>query len=394
MKVFKVPICLVAVALVLGAVSVPAGADVTYKFTHIIEPGDGPDELGNGAIGEAQLFVDVAPYGSDQVLFTFRNTGPEPSSITDAYYDNGPLLFLAGLIDADDGIGGDSGVDFSELADPDELPGGNLLSPPFVTTDGFSADSDPPIRPNGVDPTESLGIIFDLYENMDFTDVIYDLDLNFLRVGIKVGGFAGGGSESFVNNGRDVPCALTTSSTAGGSVTEPGEGKFPYDCGTAVPVCATPDTCYHFVNWTGTAVDANKVADAYAVCTTVTVDANYTLEANFAINQHTVTPSAGQGGSIKPSAPVDANCNDYLTFMATPDCGYEVDTWYVDGNPDQTGGTSYTLHVTANHQIHVTFEKEVHDIPTVSEWGLIIMVLLLLTAGAIVIKWRRRWAAA
>jgi hypothetical protein len=194
-------------------------AGVTYTFDHIVEPGDDANQIAAGLIGEAQLFVDVTPYGPNQVLFTFTNTGPEVCSITDTYFDDGVLLIIAGLIDADDGTGGDSGVDFSVLADPEDLPAGELLSPPFVTTEGFSADADPPSRHNGVEPNESLGIIFDLYAGMDYTDVISDLDSGALRVGLKVQSFATGSSESFVNGEKTVEDQYTLDITIVGSGT-------------------------------------------------------------------------------------------------------------------------------------------------------------------------------
>ena len=100
----------------------------------------------NCATGAAQLSVDVIDLGS-QVQFNFYNSGPANSSIADVYFDDGSLLGIASLIDADDGIGGDSGVDFSEGASPSNLPSANNASPPFQTTAGFSADSDPPVQP-------------------------------------------------------------------------------------------------------------------------------------------------------------------------------------------------------------------------------------------------------
>jgi len=75
---------------------------------------------------------------------------------------------------------------------------------------------------------------------------------------------------------------LTISSTSGGSVTTPGEGSFQYDQGSVQPIVATPDPGYHFVGWTGTAVDAGRVADPNATSTTVTMDAGYTLQAAYA----------------------------------------------------------------------------------------------------------------
>jgi Leucine-rich repeat (LRR) protein len=48
-----------------------------------------------------------------------------------------------------------------------------------------------------------------------------------------------------------------------------------------VPVDANHQANYHFVNWTGTAVTAGKVAAPSSASTTVTMDADYTLQANF-----------------------------------------------------------------------------------------------------------------
>lgn len=74
---------------------------------------------------------------------------------------------------------------------------------------------------------------------------------------------------------------LTTGSTTGGSVVEPGEGDFDYTNRTVVNIYAVADPGYHFINWTGTAVDVGKVANPAAAGTTVTMEADYTLQANF-----------------------------------------------------------------------------------------------------------------
>jgi hypothetical protein len=163
------------------------------------------NSIGDPGIGEAQLFVDVTDAGSNQASFRFFNTGPLASSITDVYFDDGSLLGIAYLIDADEG-GGDAGVDFSQLASPGNLPSANNATPPFVTTAGFSADSDPSVQPNGVNPGEELYVIFDLVVGAVFDNVLADLASGDLRIGIHVQGFADGKSESFVNDGNgDVP---------------------------------------------------------------------------------------------------------------------------------------------------------------------------------------------
>jgi hypothetical protein len=148
---------------------------------------------GDCAIGEAQLLVDVTDAGGGQVLFTFSNSGPEDSSITDVYFDDGTLLGIASIVNT---VGT---VEFSQNATPEELPAANNASPPFVTTAGFSADSVEPVQPLGVNPGETLGIVFDLIGGQTFADTLGELAAGTLRIGIHVQGYYSGGSESFVN---------------------------------------------------------------------------------------------------------------------------------------------------------------------------------------------------
>lgn len=93
-------------------------------------------------------------------------------------------------------------------------------------------------------------------------------------------------------------CTLTVSFTAGGSVASPGDGAFDYDPGTVVPAAATVNNGWHFLGWTGTAVTAGKVANPTSASTTVTMDDDYTLQATFEANQHTLTITCGPEGDV------------------------------------------------------------------------------------------------
>ena len=83
---------------------------------------------------------------------------------------------------------------------------------------------------------------------------------------------------------------LSVSSTSGGSVVVPGEGDFNYAQDSNAAIVAEAEQFYHFVNWTGSAADADKVADVNAASTTVFMDANYTVVANFEADPPDVTP--------------------------------------------------------------------------------------------------------
>jgi len=151
--------------------------------------------------------------------------------------------------------------------------------------------------------------------------------------------------------------SLTTSTTTGGTITTPGIGTYSYDYGANASIIASATTGYHFVNWTGSAVTAGKVADANSAGTTVTMDANYTVQANFGITQFIIHASAGDNGSISPNGDITKDYGSSQQFTALPNTGYEVNEWTVDGNSVQTGGTTYTLsNITAAHTVHVTFK--------------------------------------
>ena len=87
---------------------------------------------------------------------------------------------------------------------------------------------------------------------------------------------------------------LTTSSTAGGSVTTPGEALFTYDDGTVIDLVAEAEEGYQFVEWTG---DVGSIADVYASATTVTMNGDYSITAEF-VREYHLTISSTAGGLV------------------------------------------------------------------------------------------------
>jgi exo-poly-alpha-galacturonosidase len=150
--------------------------------------------------------------------------------------------------------------------------------------------------------------------------------------------------------------SLTTSATAGGTVTTPGIGTYFYPYGSDANIVATANPSHHFMNWTGTAVTSGKVSDPFTTATKVIMDGNYTVQANFAINQYTITATADANGSISPSGTIVKNAGESQIFIATPNTGYTVDTWLVDGSVVQAGSNAYILeNIGADHTVQVNF---------------------------------------
>jgi len=75
---------------------------------------------------------------------------------------------------------------------------------------------------------------------------------------------------------------LTISSTAGGSVTTPGEGTFAYDAGAVVELVAEPEEGYRFVNWIDDG-QMGDIADVTDATTTIIMNYDYYITANFAL---------------------------------------------------------------------------------------------------------------
>ncbi|UCD21712.1 MAG: CAP domain-containing protein, partial [Chloroflexota bacterium] len=74
---------------------------------------------------------------------------------------------------------------------------------------------------------------------------------------------------------------LTIISTAGGSVTTPGEGYFTHDVGTVVNLTAEAEDGCEFANWTGS---VDTIANVTAASTAVTMNSHCSIRANFSGN--------------------------------------------------------------------------------------------------------------
>jgi hypothetical protein len=145
----------------------------------------------NAAAGEAQLQVEAIPVGT-QAMFQITNAGSVEMVVTGVYFADGTLLGLATL-------NGSAGVIYQQGGSPPNLPGGNMISPPFVATAAFTATAASPAPHNGIAPGQWLQVAFDLLPGLTFLDVEAALASGDLRIGLHVQGFADGGSESFVN---------------------------------------------------------------------------------------------------------------------------------------------------------------------------------------------------
>jgi type IV pilus assembly protein PilY1 len=89
-----------------------------------------------------------------------------------------------------------------------------------------------------------------------------------------------------------------------------------------------------------------------------------------AANTHTISASAGSGGSISPSGPITVVEGSSQSFTITPDAGNSISDVVVDGSSLGTTPSSYTFsNVTADHTIVASFTlppgecRDISDIP-------------------------------
>jgi len=161
-----------------------------------------------------------------------------------------------------------------------------------------------------------------------------------------------GGGESYT---------LTISSNTGGSVTTPGEGTSTYNQGTEVNLVATPDADYQFDNWTG---DVDTIADVNAATTTITMNSNYSITANFkprTQGQFELTISSTEGGSV--TTPGEGTFTyiqgTVVNLVATPDDGYRFDNWTGDmGTIANVNAATTTITMNGDYSITANFVTE------------------------------------
>ena len=153
---------------------------------------------------------------------------------------------------------------------------------------------------------------------------------------------------------------LTIDSTAGGNVTEPGEGVFTYDSGTEVALVAVAEEGYYFANWSG---DVATIDNANTPTTTITMMGDYSVTANFELTpagQFVLTTSSTSGGSV--TTPGEGTFlydeGTVVDLVATAVSGYQFVNWTGDvGNIADDEDASTTITMEADYEITANFEE-------------------------------------
>lgn len=154
--------------------------------------------------------------------------------------------------------------------------------------------------------------------------------------------------------------------TTGDNVTVNGQNSTTARGGESLTFTAVPPAGQNVTGWTvnGKAVAGNGNTLTWTVengCLTKPNVTAYHVEAQFSAGEYKVTYSQPANGTLSTSvaAGTQVNGGTKVAFTAEPDKGYEIDEWTVNGHSVANSGSTYTLNVTENSTVAVTFKAMV-----------------------------------
>lgn len=178
--------------------SAAMAAPVTVNFTRITS--NSSQNVASQFTCVVDLFQAASGGNPEVVSFRFQNAVGIQSSISEVYYDDGPLLGIASL--------SQQGANFvGGGANPGNLPGGNTIG--FNATQIFSADAQGNPS-NGLDvASDYLEMRFNLINGTTFQGIVDSLQSGALRIGMHVRAIGqDGNSDGFVNTPPTVVIPL------------------------------------------------------------------------------------------------------------------------------------------------------------------------------------------
>ena len=154
--------------------------------------------------------------------------------------------------------------------------------------------------------------------------------------------------------------------TTGDNVTVNGQNSTTVRGGESLTFTAVPPAGQNVTGWTvnGKAVAGNGNTLTWTVengCLTKPNVTAYHVEAQFSAGEYEVTYSQPANGTLSASVAAGTRVNGgtKVAFTVQPDKGYEIDEWTVNGHSVANSGSTYTLNVTENSTVTVTFKAMV-----------------------------------
>ena len=154
--------------------------------------------------------------------------------------------------------------------------------------------------------------------------------------------------------------------TTGDNVTVNGQNSTTARGGESLTFTAVPPAGQNVTGWTvnGKAVSGNGNTLTWTVengCLTESNVTAYHVAAQFSAGEYKVTYSQPANGTMSASvaAGTPVNGGTKVTFTAEPNEGYEIGEWTVNGHSVANSSSTYTLNVTEDSTVAVTFKAMV-----------------------------------
>lgn len=154
--------------------------------------------------------------------------------------------------------------------------------------------------------------------------------------------------------------------TIGDNVTVNGQNSTTARGGESLTFTAVPPAGQNVTGWTvnGKAVSGNGNTLTWTVengCLTESNVTAYHVAAQFSAGEYKVTYSQPANGTLSASvaAGTPVNGGTKVTFTAEPNEGYEIGEWTVNGHSVANSSSTYTLNVTEDSTVAVTFKAMV-----------------------------------
>ncbi|HOJ95476.1 MAG TPA: hypothetical protein PK024_01350, partial [Methanospirillum sp.] len=150
---------------------------------------------------------------------------------------------------------------------------------------------------------------------------------------------------------------INATAGTGGSISPPGITLVP--CGYDQTYTITSSECY---NITSVLVDGSPLTGPFTSPHTYTftnVQESHEINAEFSVQNYTITATAGSNGQISPSGAVSVTCGSNQAFVITANPCYNISSIIIDGSPLSGPFTSphtYTFtNVQQSHTINAEF---------------------------------------
>ena len=203
-------------------------------------------------------------------------------------------------------------------------------------------------------------------------------------------------TANYTQNATTYTLTVEKNPTAGGNAVAGNNQttQSNINAGTQINISATANTGYTFSNWTITSGSGN-IANANSASTSITVNGNVTVRANFTLTPTnytlTVNRNPTAGGSVTANnqsnpASVTVAGGTSVPIVATAASGYTFTNWTVTAGTAQIGNAnsaSTTISLSANATISANFTK---NPTTPTQYTLTVSRLPSNNAGTVSVK--------